>query len=177
MTPTSERKESSLQVLHDTYTVRKEISNLAANDFYCNLDRRIPEYLERKHIPEEERDTVSRKLRARAERFIEEEGLEVIRLIKEVAVHLKMGNTIYPDYFREFIDRRMELNEALKANNALQMELDYIGYILHGDLNKYRYIVLKLYEIFNKTKKLRQEANGFLPNLKDFPKFLLDKKK
>ena len=145
------------------------ISDLAANDFYCNIDERIYQYLEHRRVPEERREQIAAKLRSRTERFIEAEGMEVIRLSKAIAVHLKMGNTIYPDYYSEYIDRRMEMNEALKANNALQMELDYIGYVLHGDLNKYKSIVLKLNEIFNKTKKLRKDVNKFLPKLKDLP--------
>ena len=77
-----------------------------------------------------------------------------------------MGNTVFPEYYSEFIERRLQLDRAMEYCNALQDELQFIAETIPCDKNKYMNIVLELNKLYNYIKSLRASDNKFLPKIK-----------
>lgn len=83
-----------------------------------------------------------------------------------ISRQLRMGNTVFPEYYSEFIERRLQLDRAMEYCNALQDELQFIAETIPCDKNKYMNIVLELNKLYNYIKSLRASDNKFLPKIK-----------
>lgn len=101
--------------------------------------------------------------------LIEAERNDIADLTRDIARHLRKANTIWPTYYSEYVERRLELDRAREACNALQDELQYLAESLPADKNRYMGIVLDVEEIFNKIGALRSADNRFLDTLPDVP--------
>lgn len=163
----SERKESKLEVIHNAYKIRTAVTKLAENNFYIN-ENKVEKIVNEKFAkyPEEE----LKKIKERTYQYFNRQVYRVTNRILdcacEISQHLRRANTIFPTYMSEFEERRLEMDRAMEACNALQDELQYAGECLYADLNKYTSLVLEIQKEFNMIKSLRQSDNRFLKNIK-----------
>lgn len=170
--PKSERSESRLKAQHKAYQIRKMImAELMASFAYSQKRQEKHIAAMTAHIKDPAVKTeTAEKIRELEENFdtwfIKRERDKVADLCEDIARHLRMANTIWPDYMAEFTERRLELDRALECCNALQDELQYISEILPADKNKYMAFVLEVETEFNWIKSLRQSDNRFLKHLK-----------
>ena len=138
----SERSESRLEAQHEAYKLRKMITFELMNDFGTK-DNAMPDWL------------------------IAKERERILDICQGISAHLRAANTIWPSYYAEFIERRLEMDRALECCNMLQDELQAIVEMVPANKNRYTQIVLKIEKIFNLIKKLRQKDNRFLKTIKD----------
>ncbi len=173
--PVSKRKESRLIAQHEAYKIRKRMTFELMRNFGLT-QKRLDEYVGKQtaYIQDEaERKREQEALRMRIADFVRKERDRVTDLSTGVTGHLRAANTIYPEYWQEFIERRLELDKAMEYCNRLQDELQYIAVALNADKNKYTSIVLDIDKVFNLIKKLRQSDRRLIPNLKDVPEDVL----
>ncbi len=140
----SERRESKLDALHQIYKIRKMINYELLNDFGAK-ENQVPEWL------------------------LSEERKRILNVSQNISVHLRAANTIWPVYWNEFKERRLELDRALAACSSLQDELQSIVVMIPTNINRYTRICLEIDKCFNYIKKLRQSDNRFIKKLKDTP--------
>ena len=170
--PKSERSQSRLRAQDKAYDIRKRIiAELMASFAYSQKKQEKHIKAMTAHIKDQEtKEATAAKIRELEEDFdswfIKRERDKVADLCEGIARHLRMANTIWPDYMVEFTERCLELDRALECCNALQDELNYICQVLPADKNKYTAIVLEVEEEFNWIKSLRQSDNRFLKHLK-----------
>lgn len=163
----SERNESKLEVIHNAYLIRKAVTKLAENNFYINeskIEKIIAEKI--KIFPEDEQKRIKERTYQYFKQQIFRTTNRVLDCACEISQHLRRANTIFPSYMSEFEERRLEMDRAMEACNALQDELQYAGECLYADLNKYTSLVLEIQKEFNMIKSLRQADNRFLKNIK-----------
>ena len=120
---------------------------------------------------DEERQQRSDRFREVEENFdmwyIQQERIRILNLMQNISGHMRAANSIWPEYWQEFIERRLEWDRALEECNKLQDELQYIAEVLPADKNKYMRIVLDIEALFKMIKSLRQSDNRFKKHLKD----------
>lgn len=173
--PKSERSESSLETQHLVYALRRRITTELLTSFgYSEKKleehvRKVTAYIKDK----EERKARQEMLLAMMQEFsmwlIEYERDDIADITREISRHLRQANSIWPNYYTEYIERRLELDRARECCNALQDELQYIAEQLPADKNRYMGIVLDIEEIYNKIGSLRQSDNRFLDDIPDVP--------
>lgn len=173
--PKSERSESSLETQHLVYALRRRITTELLTSFgYSEKKleehvRKVTAYIKGK----EERKARQEMLLAMMQEFsmwlIEYERDDIADITREISRHLRQANSIWPNYYAEYIERRLELDRARECCNALQDELQYIAEQLPADKNRYMGIVLDIEEIYNKIGSLRQSDNRFLDDIPDVP--------
>lgn len=173
--PKSERSESSLETQHLVYALRRRITTELLTSFgYSEKKleehvRKVTAYIKDK----EERKARQEMLLAMMQEFsmwlIEYERDDIADITREISRHLRQANSIWPNYYAEYIERRLELDRARECCNALQDELQYIAEQLPADKNRYTGIVLDIEEIYNKIGSLRQSDNRFLDDIPDVP--------
>ena len=173
--PKSERSESSLETQHLVYALRRRITTELLTSFgYSEKKleehvRKVTAYIKDK----EERKARQEMLLAMMQEFsmwlIEYERDDIADITREISRHLRQANSIWPNYYAEYIERRLELDRARECCNALQDELQYIAEQLPADKNRYMGVVLDIEEIYNKIGSLRQSDNRFLDDIPDVP--------
>lgn len=173
--PKSEQSWSPLETMHLCYKLRRRINKELLMSFGCT-----PKHLV-KYVSKLTESTTDPKLRNRERRelyeqmrdfrhwLIKDERDYVAHTTRDIAQHLRKANTIWPTYYAEYVERRLELDRAREACNALQDELQYIADSLPADKNRYTGIVLDVQEIFNKIGALRTSDNRFLDTIPDVP--------
>lgn len=168
----SKRKKSRLEAQHMAYAIRKRITAELMASFALS-QKRIEAYVESatKGIADiSEREVTAKLLREltmdRNVWFITKERDTVLDLCQGISRQLRMGNTVFPEYYSEFIERRLQLDRAMEYCNALQDELQFIAETIPCDKNKYMNIVLELNKLYNYIKSLRASDNKFLPKIK-----------
>ena len=171
--PKSKRAHSNLEAHHQALAVRRMISVELLSSFAYS-EKKLEEAIRKQtqHIQDpEHRAEAAQAIRNLEEDFacwfIKRHRDRVDDLACAIAQHIRAANTIWPSYRVEYLDRRNELNQALKCCNQLQDELQYIAESLPADKNKYMDIVLEVEALFNMIKALRQSDNRFLKHLKD----------
>lgn len=173
--PKSERSWSPLETQHLVYKLRRRITQELLLSFGYSQKKleahvhKATEYIKDK----EERKAAEEALQAMKEDFscwlIQDERADIAMATREISRHLRMANTIFPQYYDEYLERRLELDRAREWCNALQDELQYIAEQLPADKNRYMGIVLDVEEIFNKIGALRSSDNRFLDKIPDTP--------
>ena len=128
----SKRKKSRLEAQHMAYAIRKRITVELMASFALS-QKRIEAYVESatKGIADiSEREVTAKLLREltmdRNVWFITKERDTVLDLCQGISRQLRMGNTVFPEYYSEFIERRLQLDRAMEYCNALQDELQFI---------------------------------------------------
>jgi len=120
---------------------------------------------------EEEKEALAAKIMSEKENYscwlIEDERSFISGCCRRMSTYLKAANKIYPMYYKEYIYRRLKINEALEACDDLLEELQFVAESLFSDKNKYSDIVLKIERAQAMIKKLRQSDNRFLKKLID----------
>ena len=147
--PKSERSESPLRAQHMIYNIRKRITAELMATFAEELAVKIREQEEDFNLW-----------------FIQQERARVLTFCQDISVHMRAANTIWPDYWSEYEERRLQWDKAMECCNMLQDELQYIAEVLPADKNKYTGIVLEIEHLFNTIKSLRQSDNRFKKHLK-----------
>lgn len=169
----SKRKKSRLEAQHMSYQIRKRITAELMSSFALS-EKKITEHIRSmtKGINDFDQMVEQSKLIKELEEdrdlwFIRRERDIVADLCRGICQSLRMGNTVFPKYMNEFLERRLRLDQALEYCNALQDELQYIAETLPTDKNKYMNICLDIQKLFNYIKELRQSDNRFLKSIKE----------
>lgn len=171
--PPSKRSKSDLKAQSLCYDLRKRITAELMLSFGFS-EKRMDAHI--KKITgfikdDEERQHRSDRLREVEENFdmwyIQQERIRILNLMQNISGHMRAANSIWPEYWQEFIERRLEWDRALEECNKLQDELQYIAEVLPADKNKYMRIVLDIEALFKMIKSLRQSDNRFKKHLKD----------
>ena len=112
----SKRKKSRLEAQHMAYAIRKRITVELMASFALS-QKRIEAYVESatKGIADiSEREVTAKLLREltmdRNVWFITKERDTVLDLCQGISRQLRMGNTVFPEYYSEFIERRLQLD-------------------------------------------------------------------
>ena len=173
--PKSERSESSLETQHLVYALRRRITTELLTSFGYS-EKKLEEHVRKVTVyikDKEERKARQEMLLAMMQEFsmwlIEYERDDIADITREISRHLRQANSIWPNYYAEYIERRLELDRARECCNALQDELQYIAEQLPADKNRYMGVVLDIEEIYNKIGSLRQSDNRFLDDIPDVP--------
>lgn len=77
-------------------------------------------------------------------------------LSRDIPLHLRAANSIWPSCQLELDARRPELDKAIAACWMLMDELQYVAETLPADFNKFTKLALKIEELVNKIKALRK---------------------
>ena len=161
-------KNDSFEALRDALIIRKKIVGVMR--VLMRQSRKRLEVLSDKSVIDGSEET---KNAIRDEYFnqwlIEHDCLTLHAKGAELTGNLRTANTIFPKYMAEFTQRRVLMDMALGACNALQDELQYIAEAVYADKNKFTALVLEIEELFKKIKSVRQADNRFLKELKDNP--------
>ena len=167
-----ERTESKLKAQHQAYRVRQMITaELMASFGYSQkrLEKHIKQmtsYVKDDDERQEKADKIREIEQDFSCWFIQEERSRILDHCQDISVHIRKANTIWPNYWAEFYERRTEWDRAMACCNALQDELQYLAEALPADKNKYMAIVLECETLFNMIKSLRQSDNRFTKHLK-----------
>ena len=170
--PKSERSLSPLRAQHMIYNIRKRITAELMATFGYSQKRfekhikAVTDYVKDKA----EREELAAKIREQEEDFnlwfIQQERSRVLTFCQDISTHMRAANTIWPEYWSEYEERRLQWGKAMECCNMLQDELQYIAEVLPADKNKYTSIVLEIEHLFNTIKALRQSDNRFKKHLK-----------
>lgn len=173
--PKSKRSKSKLEAIHKAYAIRSRITQELLLSFGYS-QKRLEQHVKTvtAYIKDEkERENKAKVIKELEEDFdlwiIKQERESVLNYCKGIVQHLIAANTIYPAYFPEFEERRLELDKAMMCCNQLQQELQYLAEVLPADKNKYMSIALEVKGEFEMIKALRQSDNRFLKHLKKCP--------
>ena len=102
----SKRKESSLQVIHNAYEIRRAVTNLAENNFYITLSKVEDKINKRiQGLTEEDKKRVREQMYKFYRNQINRVANNAIELATGISRHLRIANTIYPCYMSEFEER------------------------------------------------------------------------
>jgi hypothetical protein len=170
--PKSERSESPLRAQHLVYNIRKRITaELMATFGYSQ--KRFEKHIKAVTayvVDDGEREELAKRIREQEEDFnlwfIQQERTRVLIFCQDISVHMRAANTIWPEYWPEFEERRLQWDKTMECCNMLQDELQYIAEVLPADKNKYTSIVLEIEHLFKTIKSLRQSDNRFKKYLK-----------
>lgn len=122
----SKRSESKLQVIHNAYTIRTAVTNLAENSFYITLSKVEDNISNRiKGLTAEDQKKVKEQMYKYYRNQINRITENVIKYADGISKHLRIANTIFPTYMSEYEERRLEMDRAMSCCNALQDELQY----------------------------------------------------
>ena len=114
-----------------------------------------------KYIPAgPEREKAVAQIREQEQDFnlwlIEQERKRMHDLSRDIPLHLRAANSIWPSCQLELDARRLELDKAIAACWMLMDELQYVAEALPADFNKFTKLALKIEELVNKIKALRK---------------------
>lgn len=156
-----------MQVVHDAFAIRTAVTKLAENRFYMSetkIDTVISNALKFVDDPDKKL-AMEKKMHQYFDTQVSRITERALDFACNIANHLQIANTIFPNYMSEWEERRVELDRAMGCCNALQSELQYAGECLYADLNKYTKLVLEIQKEFNMIKSLRQADNRFLKTI------------
>lgn len=165
----SNPRGDSFECLRDAILIRKKVAEVMK---YLSLQsqRRVESLTATSEKASDDKET--------AEKIREENFVQVLVTLESTTLHkkaaeltgsLRTANTIYPDAktpyaLAEANERRLWMDRALGACNALQDELQFIAEAVYADKNKFTALVLDIETLFNKIKSVRQADNRFLRN-------------
>lgn len=174
--PKSKRTKSPLEVIHRGFKIRRNIIIELKRGFGYTQNR-FEKYIASKvekmtHLTDEQKLIQAQRIRETEGQFnlwfVQREYERLANITQEMTSHLHAANTLYPTYYAEFIERRLEMDKAMVECNKLQDELQYILEVLPIDKNAISQIVRDVQEEFLMIKSLRQSDNRFLKELKDY---------
>ena len=165
-------KNEGFEVLRDTILIRRKVTNVM-RVLFLQFQKRLENFERNLTELTNEEEILKIKEELRTERFnfwlIKEECKTTASKCSELMSSLRTANTIWPLYMAEFLERRVCMDRALGACNALQDELQYIAEEVYADKNKFTALMLDIESLFKKIKSVRQADNRFLKELKDNP--------
>jgi hypothetical protein len=168
--PKGKREKHDLLATHYLTKLRKEITELAVNDFGYDkerLEKKISRFEEWTNC--EDKEEVVARMRAKNESFyadfVEEETRETRKILRKAVAEFETGNSIYPSgeaLIEEYKERRLHLDKAVGHLFALKQELQYIADILPGDKNRYDGFAEAIKNEISLVRGVRRAANKFL---------------
>ena len=173
-TPKSKRKKHDFLTTKAMTALRKEITELAMNDFGYDRERygkQIARFREtHSHDPNVEK--VVERMRFKQESFYDEfiqfETIEILEIWRNIASEFERANSIYPTgeaLLEEFKERRLRFDRCIGYLFDLQVEIEYIGQTLPVDKNRYDNLADRIMELIKMVKGVRQSSNRFLKDL------------
>lgn len=173
-TPKSKRKKHDFLTTKEMTALRKEITELAMNDFGYDRERygkQIARFREARANDPNIEKTVE-KMRFKQESFYDEfiqfETIEILEIWRHIASEFERGNSIYPTgeaLLEEYKERRLHLDRCIGYLFDLQVEIEYIGQTLPVNKNRYDNLADKIKDLVGKVKGVRQASNRFLKAL------------
>lgn len=147
---------------HLALEISKEVTTELARTFGYSRTK-FEKHLEAmtKYIPAgPEREKAVAQIREQEQDFnlwlIEQERKRMHDLSRDIPLHLRAANSIWPSCQLELDARRLELDKAIAACWMLMDELQYVAEALPADFNKFTKLALKIEELVNKIKALRK---------------------
>lgn len=110
--PVGRRKESRLQAQIEAYKVRDVMTVELFRNFGVN-EKKLDAFIEKQtaHIKDEElKKREQEAIRKRIESAIEDERKTISDLSRGITGHLRAANTIYPEIWEEYVERRVQLD-------------------------------------------------------------------
>ena len=179
--PKGERSQSKLEALDYAVDLRLRITQELMVTFGYSQKKTeacIKEMLV--NVIPERREEISELLREMIKKFslwfIEHERDRISDYCAEIVGHLSDGNSIHPQYMKEFVERRLSFDKAMAACNRLRGELEYVAKALPADMNNYMDFVSEVESEYRMIRALRKSDNRLLKKLIDAPA-ALDKSK
>ena len=168
--PKGRREKHDFLATHNLIRLRKEITELAINDFGYDQERQ-ERRIEKFEVwaRENGKEDVVERMREKNESFyadfVEEETRVTRQILRDAVAEYELGNAIFPSgdtAEEELHERRMHLNRALGHLHVLIQELQYIADILPCDKNKYENLAQTIKEEIKLIKGVRRAGNKFL---------------
>ena len=160
--PKHERAPSRLDAQHMARKISMEITTELARTFgysKAKFEKRI-ETMTKYLPPGPDREQAAAQIREQEQDFnlwlIEQERRRMHDLSREIPLHLRAANSIWPSCQMELDARRLELDKAVAACWKLQDELQYVAETIPADFNKYTGIVLEIDKLVAYIKNLRK---------------------
>lgn len=164
--PKSKRTPSPLQVVHNAYVIRKNLTLECLEGFGFDEEKRKKD-LEKKaqQVDPERREQYIRREDARQRTFyawfLPNERGRLINAIQDLVQHLVLANTIFPTTEAEYEERRLELDRAMGCCNRLEQELNYIAETLPNNLTRFGGYIESIESEYRMIKALRKSDNRF----------------
>lgn len=169
--PKSKRKKHDFETTKQMTLLRRDITELAINDFGYDPDR-YQKMIDRYAYARKDQPNVEiavAKMQARHdsfyEAFIEDEGRYLIGVWRDIVREFDAGNSIYPSgkaLIAEYCERRLHLDRCVGYIRDLKDELQYIAETLPVDKNKYDNLADRIGALIALVKGVRQASNKFL---------------
>mgnify|MGYP000281948650 CR=1 FL=1 len=149
--PKHQRSPSRLDAQHMARKISMEITTELARTFgysKSKFEKRVETMT--KYLPaRSDREQAQRRFERQEQDFkpwwlIEQERRRMHDLSREIPLHLRAANSIWPSCQMELDARRLELDKAVAACWKLQDELQYVAETIPADFNKYTGIVLEI---------------------------------
>ena len=160
--PKHERAPSRLDAQHMARKISMEITTELARTFgysKAKFEKRV-ETMTKYLPPGPDREKAAAQIREQEQGFnlwlIEQERRRMHDLSREIPLHLRAANSIWPSCQMELDARRLELDKAIAACWKLQDELQYVAETIPADFNKYTGIVLEIDKLVAYIKNLRK---------------------
>lgn len=160
--PKHQRLPSRLDAQHLAKKISLEITTELARTFGYSKAK-FEKHIEAmtKHLPPgPDREQAAQQIREQEQDFnlwlIEQERKKVHDLSRDIPLHLRGANSIWPSCQLELDERRLELDKAIAACGKLQDELEYVAEAIPADFNKYTGIVLEIDKLVSYIKNLRK---------------------
>ena len=140
--PKHQRSPSRLDAQHLAKKISLEITTELARTFGYSKAK-FEKHIEAmtKHLPPgPDREQAAQQIREQEQDFnlwlIEQERKKVHDLSRDIPLHLRGANSIWPSCQLELDERRLELDKAIAACGKLQDELEYVAEAIPADFNK-----------------------------------------
>lgn len=166
----SKRKPSQFEVFHHWAALRKDLTDLLLRDFGYSFEK-AQKRLERRFSGREyeclsdAEKVICQRLKKRYEAFdewfIQDERKAVIDCIRSIGEHIYTANSIYPNYERELIERRIHQDLAIGQCYRLVQELQYAIETLPVDVNAYLRFSAGIQKEIDLIKGWRKSDNKF----------------
>lgn len=160
--PKHERTPSRLEAQHLARKISLEITSELARTFgysKAKFEKHV-ETMTKYLPPGPDREQAAAQIREQEQDFnlwlIEQERKRMYDLSREIPLHLRAANSIWPSCQMELDARRLELDRAIAACWKLQDELQYVAEAIPADFNKYTGIVLEIDKLVAYIKNLRK---------------------
>lgn len=168
--PKGKRKESEFEVFIHFYKMRKDITDLLLRDFGYKQKKQEQyigkmfggiSYEDMNDSQKEHYIKTKEKSEAFQDWYIVEQRSTIMNCLRRINKHIFMANSIYPQYEKELVERRIEQDRAIGECNVLIQEMQYIINTLPVDVNKYVRFSDSIQREINLIKGWRKSDNKF----------------
>ena len=169
--PKNKRNETKFEVEHHFYKLRSAITDLMLIDYGFSVEKynKIIERYRENHSSANNVEEVVARYQKKCESFcrwfIDRENDTILSLLRKICEEFTTANSIYPSdtpaRIAEYCERRLHLDNAIAACQALKQELQYVIVTLPVDNNKYVRLSDMIEKEIAMLKALRKSDNRF----------------